>query len=416
MQLDLFSAINEAYSNGLVDNQSVYDYAATKTKTDLSSMVGPVGKNHQRVNTFKRKIRWYQQTLKQQGIIKKLGGGQWQITNEGKFKLTRINMDRYMVAASTDLGAIVWGNSAHVFDKVITQDVSLCLTSPPYLGIERSYGTYNDVDAYINFIVSVLTPIRKRMLPGANMAINLTNDSYIKQSFGARSLYLEKLTLRLAEELNLFLMDRLVWHVANKLPGPRQFISDRHTHLTTKYEPILWLCTDPSQCLADNHRVKTPYSAHMKKLIEQGGEKKHRAGLDNQHKINKGSFANDNGGTIAGNVISIGTTCSENNKLVRLARTTGIPLHSATFPVNLAKFLIKWLCPEEGLTVDPFGGWSTTGSAAESLGMPWLTCELHWEYIKASLSRFSLREGFYVNPRFNDIDNIDIRTKLANVA
>jgi hypothetical protein len=68
-------------------------------------------------------------------------------------------------------------------------------------------------------------------------------------------------------------MDRLVWHVANKLPGPRKFISARHTHLTTKYEPILWLCTDPSQCLADNQRVKTPYTASMKKLIEQGGEK-----------------------------------------------------------------------------------------------------------------------------------------------
>jgi hypothetical protein len=51
MQLDLFSAINEAYSSGLVDNQSVYDNAATKTQADLSLMVGPVGKNHQRVNT-----------------------------------------------------------------------------------------------------------------------------------------------------------------------------------------------------------------------------------------------------------------------------------------------------------------------------------------------------------------------------
>ena len=62
----------------------------------------------------------------------------------------------------------MWGNSKNVFDKVIKEDISLCFTSPPYLFIDRAYGTHTDEEDYINFIVDILEPIRERMVDGAN--------------------------------------------------------------------------------------------------------------------------------------------------------------------------------------------------------------------------------------------------------
>jgi site-specific DNA-methyltransferase (cytosine-N4-specific) len=151
----------------------------------------------------------------------------------------------------------------------------------------------------------------------------------------------------------------------------------------------------------------------MKSLINNGGERAGRVTADNQHKVKKRSFSNDNGGTIAGNVISIGNTCFDNRRLAKQARGIGLPVHSATFPVNLARFLIKWLCPKGGLVAAPFGGWSTVGAAAEGLGMPWVTCELHWEYIKASLLRINTSNGYHINPKFNELEDLSCRVNLA---
>ena len=243
-------------------------------------------------NIFNRKVRWHQQTLKKLGLIERISRGHWQLTKDGKQTLTRINIDKHMVVASTDLGVIIWGDSTNVFNSVIEEDVHLCIMSPPYLGIERSYGTYNDLEEYIGFILSILTPIRKRMLPGANLAINISNDSVLKQKFGARSHYLEHLILRIASELDLVLMDRLVWHAADKAPKSYQ-VTRARTHLTSRYEPVLWFCTEPSKTFADNRRVLQPYNAQMKRLIEQGGDKRVVKDSDYQSTSRRGGFGTD---------------------------------------------------------------------------------------------------------------------------
>jgi hypothetical protein len=57
MQLNLFTALIDAYSTGVTDNQSVYEYVAEKANTTMSAMTQPVGKAEQRINVFKRKVR-----------------------------------------------------------------------------------------------------------------------------------------------------------------------------------------------------------------------------------------------------------------------------------------------------------------------------------------------------------------------
>lgn len=413
MQQTLFDLVLGAYGDGETSNENMYKHVTARTGDRLSDHVEPVGESQTPTNVLTRKLRWAQQSLKREGLIENIGHGCWRLTNQGKYRLTAITMDKYMVAAHTDLGCIVWGNSANVFDKVITEDVHLVLTSPPYLNVERSYGTTKDENTYIDFILAVLTPLRRRMVKGANLALNVTQDAFLNGTHGARSLYLEKLTLRLAEELDLYLMDRLVWHANNKAPGPCEYVAKRRTHLNAKYEPVLHFCTSPEHCLADNRRVLQPYSKSMKKLIAQGGEQTARHGGDSKHQVKVGSYGKDNGGSIAGNVISIGTTCPDKRNVIKQLKAQGLPAHSATFPLKLVRFLLQYLCPPGGHVVDPFGGLSSTGCEAQKLGLNWTTCELHWEYIKASLCRFEHAQGYFVNPLFSALDDPMVRYKFA---
>lgn len=399
----------------VVDNKTLYNSVAKQLELPLAEKTerAPVGKSQSKHNLFERKCRWQQQTLKVKGLIRRVSKGAWSLTSEGKQVLSKISTDRFMIAASTSLGVIVWGDARKVFNDVITDDIHLCVTSVPYLGIERSYGTHRDMEEYISFILSILEPIRKRMLPGANLALNISNDSVLKKQFGARSHYLEHLILRIASELDLVLMDRLVWHAPDKAPKTYQ-VTRARTHLISRYEPILWFCSDPSKTFADNRRVLLPYKEYMKRLIEQNGDTRRVEDSDYQSVSRKGGFANDNGGSIPGNVINIPTYCKSNRSTLRYARELGLPQHGALFPKSLATFLMKWLCPPDGFVIDPCGGYSTVGAAAEELGLRWATSELHWEYIRPSLLRLEQKDGYLVNPQFSKLNNPELRLSLAS--
>jgi DNA modification methylase len=409
----MLDCVLDSYASGEKSNKSLYQDVASSLNIDAKNHVKPIGKSGTRRNTFHQRIRWAQQSLKHTGLIENIGHGHWQLTQEGKQQLTRVHADKYMVAATTDLGVAIWGNSLHVFDQIIEEDIHLCITSPPYLNIARSYGTHWDEQGYLDFIISVLTPIRRRMVPGANLALNISNDSILKKTFGARSLYLEALILRLSGELDLHLMDRLIWNANDKAPKSTQ-VTKKRTHLTSKYEPILWFCNAPEHCLADNRRVLNPYTPQMKKLIAQGGDVRKIYETDYAANSRTGGFSRDNGGSIAGNVLSFPTHCQFNRAIKKHARALDLPTHGAVYPVALASFLIRWLCPEEGFVVDPFGGYSTSGFAAESTGRAWATCELHWEYVKPALLRFTSKPGYWLNPKFEALSDPALRFHYAS--
>ena len=73
-----------------------------------------------------------------------------------------------------------------------------------------------------------------------------------------------------------------------------------------------------------------------------------------------------------------------------------MPVHGATMPLGLAKFLIQFLTTEgdDELVAEPFGGWNTTGLAAEMLGRPWVTTEIMREYVRGGAERFTGAQGF----------------------
>lgn len=421
-QQALFSALLNTYQDGPKSNQVMYDEMSRTLGHDDTKSIFPVGEAKAPRNTAHRRYRWAQQTLKSQGLIQRLGRGRWGLTQEGRYTLTKTIANNHMVAASTRLGIAIWGDAQAVFRDVITDTIHLCLTSIPYFGINRSYKNSDirqknaDIEKlkqeHIDFLLRIFEPICHRLAPGGSLAINLSNDTVIPGFAGERSDFLEDFTYALRKQLGLKLMDRLVWHAPDK-PPRGYHVTHKRTHLTPKYEPVLWLTNDPSRLLADNRRALVPYTEVMKKLIAKGGESSDRRAAD-YVTTRKGSFGRDNGGSIPGNVLNVPLFCQRNRNTEKVARELGLPTHGALFPFGLPDKLIPWLCPEDGVVVDPFGGYLGTAEAAERHGRHWYTTELHWEYLKPALTNFRHFDGYCVNPQFDALSNQEKRFALAS--
>ncbi|WP_198926486.1 winged helix-turn-helix domain-containing protein [Acidithiobacillus thiooxidans] len=95
-QINLFADIANAYAEapgGVLDNASLYAVVAEgmgTTKEALDARI-PIGRAGVPRSTIKRKIRWYQQTLKQLGILEHVPGarGVWQLSEKAGKDLHR---------------------------------------------------------------------------------------------------------------------------------------------------------------------------------------------------------------------------------------------------------------------------------------------------------------------------------------
>lgn len=398
-QIDLFEHVAGAYAqpvSGRLSNAELYRMVAGRAgvaEEELNKRV-PVGCSGVERSIAKRAIRWHQQTLRRLGLVEKVAGtrGVWELTASGREKLRKVREDVAVLGFSTDLGIAILGNSRHVFGRW-EEPIFLCLTSPPYpIQRARAYGGPSESE-YTDFITRILEPIVLNLAPGGNVAINVSNDVFQSGS-PARSLYLEKLTIALCERLGLHLMDRLIWENPNKPPGPYQWASRKRMQLNVGYEPILWFCNSPHQCIADNRRVLEPHTPTHAKLIEHGGEQRSRINSDGAYRIREGAFSNPTAGRIPRNLLRVSGTCPSQQAYKRMARHLGLQAHGAPMPLALARKLVKFLSDVGQLVVDPCAGSMTTPFAAELENRLWAATDVVFDYVRGGAERFRERPGF----------------------
>lgn len=396
-QLDLELKLLAAYgaTDDPISNKRVYN----KVNPSHASLdnVEPIGAKQQPCNLFHRKVRWCQQTLKQKGLLKRLGRGEWAITKSGKTLLTKIQNESGLIAFSTEFGVAIWGDSRVLMKDYIEQPVHLCFTSPPYpLQSQRAYGSsWENEQGYIDFICAVLEPIIKKLVDGGSIALNLSNDIFNKGK-PSRSLYLERLTLALHDRLGLELMDRHAWK-SNKAPSPLIWSSIKRIQLNAQYEHVLWFCNNPIASLASIDRVLEPHTERHKQFIQSGGVKHYSEYGDGSHKKRRGDFSNKTKGKIPHNAYYLSNYCASTRKVNQYAKDLGIPTHGAKMPLSIAEFYIKYLTEEGHTVVDPCGGTVTTGEAAEKHKRHWIVTDLIWEYLRQGVGRFN---NYWINPSF----------------
>lgn len=401
-QLDLFSAVLHAYSQESgqeVTNQDLYKQVAqaAKVSEEQASHREPVGKAKVLRNTFERKVRWYQQTLKQAGILQKVDGkrGVWALAKPATKELSNLQAGVSVVGFSTDLGIAILGSCETVFAS-IEAPITLVITSPPYpLASARKYGNPPE-HLYVDWICKTLEPVVKNLVPGGSICLNISNDIFMPKS-PARSLYRERLVLALYDKLGLHKMDELIWHNPSKPPGPFQYASKARTQLNVSYEPIYWFTNDPFKVRSNNRRVLQAHTEKHLELIAQGGEQRQATFSDGAYSMRKGAYAAETAGRIPRNILTYGHRCASQTAYKKAAKERGLPAHGAPMPLKLAMFLTEFLSEPGDLVADPFSGSFTTAEAAERLGRRWLGTEMMVEYVMGAATRFYDARGFVNN-------------------
>lgn len=381
-----------------VAQDDLYEAEASRRGIDIGAMkarvaIGASAKEHAPAT---RQVRWWQQDLKAKGWLEPVPGhrGRWRLTEPARMALTPQQPGCVMLGVSTELGVALWANAEDVFDR-LDQPITLVLTSPPYpLAAPRAYGNV-PLARYVDWLVGMLEPMTKRLRVGGTLAINVSNDIFEPGS-PARSTYRERLVIAVCDELAMHKWDEFIWHNPTKAPGPIQWASRTQQQLNVAWEPVYIFTNDPHRCRASNRRVLQAHTAQQLKLMKGGGERSTGCFSDGAYRRREGAFGRVTEGKIPRNLASIPHNGNDPAlaHAKRQAKELGLPTHGAPMPLALADFLVKYLTIEQDLVADPFGGWCTTGIAAEQNGRRWLTTEKHLEYVHGSALRHAATTEF----------------------
>ncbi len=290
---------------------------------------------------------------------------------------------------------VICGDSDAELCMLAPRSVDLVITSPPYFQ-QREYGSEGlgneeTVEQYLESIVTTFAKVARVLKPTGNIVYNM-GDKIID---GSLQLIPYQFALKVLAEFNLRLVNDITWVKSN--PTPHQF----SRRLISSTEPFFHFALGRDYYYnrkafqrADRKRPSKPtkkLGAKYRELIESSSlsqsekDGAHRALDEVIDDVRKGrihSFrmkirgihAPAYGGQEGGRKMRIeryGFT---------IIRITGEPLkrdvienpveslpgndHPAVFPVKVIRELIRLLCPEGGMVLDPYLGSGSTMVAA----------------------------------------------------
>ncbi len=289
--------------------------------------------------------------------------------------------------------------------------VQLLFTSPPYpLNRKKAYGNLTG-SQYRDWFESLAPLFTELLAPNGSIVIELGN-AWVPGRPIQSLLHLESL-IKFVEHptAKLRLCQQFICYNPSRLPTPAAWVTVGHHRVTDSFTHVWWIAkTDFPK--ADNRRIRRPYSAAMRRLLERGSY--NNGSRPSEHRISKSAFATDRKGSLAHNVIemeqidparvvrlpnvvSFANTVS-NDFFFRKCRSGGVTPHPARMPPGLAAFFIQFLTRPGDLVLDPFAGSNTTGFVAELLQRKWIAIDRDRAYVRQSRIRFgdpSLRDHSY---------------------
>ncbi len=257
------------------------------------------------------------------------------------------------------------------------------MTSPPFaLQRQKAYGNRDQAN-YVEWLAQFAKQVRRVLKEDGSFVLDL-GGAYEK-GVPTRSLYNFRVLIKFCDELGFFLAEDFYWFNPSKLPSPIEWVNKRKLRAKDAVNTVWWF-SKTEWPKADVTKVLAPYSARMKKLLEDPAAFYTPKMRPSGHDIGNG-FAKDNGGALPSNLLQIPNTES-NGQYLDACKMVGSKQHPARFPAKLPEFFINMLTEPGDVVLDIFAGSNTTGQVAEVGRRRWLAFELSHEYVGASALRF----------------------------
>jgi len=247
-----------------------------------------------------------------------------------------------------------YGDCIDVMRSLPAESVDAIVTSPPYAEQRKStYGGTPEAD-YPAWSVAWMAEARRLLKPDGSVIINISPHK-VK---GGLSDYVLRTRLAL-REFGWVELDELIWAKPNAMPTGAPHRPRR------SWESLLW------------------YGKHGRAYsnAKENGRPSMRATGMQYGQSQRNGWEHDYKG---GNKTPPVTRCTNMVTVSSGRETTG---HPAPFPVPLAEWCGKLICPPGGTVLDPFNGSASTGVAAIRNGWDYIGIDAVQEYIDMSEQR-----------------------------
>jgi hypothetical protein len=97
----------------------------------------------------------------------------------------------------------------------------------------------------------------KTLTPDGSLMLNI--GSVFKEGVAAQQLHVERLLVKLEDELGVHLLQTLYWNSPTKMPTPLNWVGIKRLRVTQSVEPLLWLSPNP-MAYGNNRHCLRPYS------------------------------------------------------------------------------------------------------------------------------------------------------------
>jgi DNA modification methylase len=334
------------------------------------------------VNLFARRVRWVRQDGIRRQFLSAEGYGRWQLTAAGKTYLQNIRPGFIITIYETELGRAIWARAESAAAVIGDETINLIITSPEYpLLRPQEYGNRTG-ENYLDWLAELAHEWKRMLVDDGSLVLNV--GEVWERGRPVQSLYIERLLLRLIDQIGFNLAQRFYYHNPGKIPSSA-WVTVRRVRVKNAIENV-WMLSKSENPKADNRRVLLPYSDRMHKLISAGGEFRPGRPCGN-HGAMQGAFGRDNGGSIPSNLITA-TNSRSNDLYHRKCREFGIPPHPATFGDGLPEYFINLTTEPGDLVYDPLAGSLKVAAACEKLNRRWLATERSLTYLSGSKFRF----------------------------
>tara|TARA_A100001391_G_scaffold164866_1_gene124663 strand:+ start:1430 stop:2605 length:1176 start_codon:yes stop_codon:yes gene_type:complete len=341
------------------------------------------GGRGQKVSAFKQRVRWARHDAVKRGLLRSAKRGVWEITDLGQEKLAKNTTGIVFTIYETEFGTVLWGSAERAAGIIEPGSIDLLWTSPPYpLLQQKAYGNL-DSASWLDWMQDLCGLWHPLLANTGSLVLNL--GSVPVRNRPIQDPYIERLVLRLIDELDYRLVDRHFWHNPCKPPSPVKWVAVEKVRVKNSIEHLLWF-SKTDQFKANNDNVRVPESPRTSKWRAHALKTGKGLGKRPGGSVAGPGFLKSDGTAIPSVLHSLP---HEQHRSYRDAcRTAGLPPHPAMAPKALVEFFVKLTTEPLDRVYDPMAGSLTTGEVAEQLGRRWLCSELHGEYIQGGLSRF----------------------------
>lgn len=311
------------------------------------------------------------------------------------------------------------GDSLEVMKLLPSNCCHLAFTSPPYAGKFRAYSQKGDprdlgqldVDEYVDAFVPYVKEI-ERLLKHEDGGVFILNIGE-KYYDGFASLYPEKLLLKIIEETQFNLIDKVPWIKLDPMPNKKTRVG------TLGWEHIYVFGTQTKDINRNWEYMKSPYKTTTSSISLRRDYKRMRK--QTNHPMNDAKCFDDIGANPRNYIMAHNEPSSreeydylEQHYCISATQSIRGSNHEAQMPHHVAEFFIGGYSQEGQTVLDPFGGSGTTAAVSWRLNRNYIHIDLmkkNCEYTEKRVNAIPRRKSLF---NFYGLSESD-KSKLSQV-